>query len=77
MLLKHSLFQCWTILAFYALFNVVTCEFSGFYVDDGIGQTIMEETIPSTDAELLRHHMLELLDLPYRDDKERFPPTNR
>lgn len=65
------------ILAIYILFDVVRCEFSGFYVDNGIGQTIMEESIPHTDAELLRHHILDLLDLPYRDDSERVPPTNR
>lgn len=52
-------------------------EFSGFYVDNGIGQTVMQESIPLADSELLRHHMLELLDLPDRPDTERFPSVIR
>lgn len=56
---------------------LVTSDFSGFYIDNGSGQTIMEDHIPHMDAEFLRHHILELLDLPYRVDSERLPPTNR
>lgn len=73
--LKNSLFQSWTILVFYVLFSVVTCEFSGFYVDNGIGQTVMEERLDET--ELLRHHMLDLFDLPYGDDQDQVSPSNR
>lgn len=77
MQLKRSLFQVWIYLAFSVLFSAVACEFSGFYVDNGVGQTIMEARISNTETELLRHHILELLDLPFRDDNERLTPTNR
>lgn len=76
MLLKRASLQIYVILSLNTLFNWVACEFSGFYVDNG-GQTIMEESIPRIDAEFLRHHILELLDLPYRNGEERLPPTNR
>lgn len=77
MLPKRLLFQIGAFLAFQMLFDVVTCEFSGFYVDNGADQTIMEESIPRTDVELMRHHILELLDLRYRDESDRLPPHNR
>lgn len=77
MFLKRSSFGIWLIFSFHTLFNSVSSEFSGFYIDNGIGQTIMEESIPRIDAEFLQHHILELLDLPYRDNSERLPPTNR
>lgn len=77
MFLKRLSLQIWLIFAFRMLFDLVTCEFSGFYIDNGVGQTIMEESIPRIDEEFLRHHILELLDLPYRDHSERLPPTNR
>lgn len=73
---KFLLFHFKTVLAFFILFPAVICEYSGFYVDNGIGQTIMEERLPRTETELLRHHMLELLDLPYRDNDERIQPLN-
>lgn len=76
MFVKH-LDSIWLALLFHTLLNSVTCEFSGFYIDNGVGQTIMEESIPRIDAEFLRHHILELLDLPYRDSSDRLPPTNR
>lgn len=69
--------QTFLILSLNVLFILVTCDFSGFYIDNGSGQTIMEESIPRMDAEFLRHHILELLDLPYRDGDGRLPPTNR
>lgn len=68
---KHSNLIFWVI--FSLLFREVICEFSGFYVDNGIGQTVMEESIPITDTQLMRRHILELLDLPDRPDNERFP----
>lgn len=78
MLSKRLSFLVWAILAFQnLLFDLVASDFSGFYVDNGAGQTIMEKSILRTDVELMRHHILDLLDLPYRDDSERLPPHNR
>lgn len=77
MLKRHPL-VIWAIVSFpIFLIGSVKCEFSGFYVDNGIGQTVMEESIPQADAHLLREHMLELLGLPDRPDNERFPSVIR
>lgn len=73
----YNLRKIFSIFLVNALFILVACDFSGFYIDNGSGQTIMEESVPRIDAEFLRHHILELLDLPYRDDNERLPPTNK
>lgn len=74
---KYILFGIWSILSLQILVGKVRCEFSGFYVDNGIGQTVMEESIPRADTQLMRHHILELLDLPDRPDTERFPSVIR
>lgn len=74
---KYILFGIWSIWSLQILVGKVRCEFSGFYVDNGIGQTVMEESIPRADTQLMRHHILELLDLPDRPDTERFPSVIR
>lgn len=74
---KYISFGIWSIWSLQILVGKVRCEFSGFYVDNGIGQTVMEESIPRADTQLMRHHILELLDLPDRPDTERFPSVIR
>lgn len=65
-------FAFWAILSFQILFAPTVRGFSGFYVDNGLGQTVMEESIPEDSTELMRHHILQLLELPDRPDSERF-----
>lgn len=77
MFLERVILVIWVILSHYIWFGQVRCEFSGFYVDNGIGQTVMEESIPQADSQLIRHHILELLDLPDRPNSERFPSVFR
>lgn len=71
MFLKSS-FIIWAILSYQILFASTVHGFSGFYVDNGLGQTVMEDTMPEESTELMRHHILELLELPDRPDSERF-----
>lgn len=73
----QSLKMCVTILLQILLVQLVNCTFSGFYVDNGIGQTVLQESIPQADAHLMRQHILELLGLPDRSDTERFPTVIR
>lgn len=60
-----------------SFFEIVSGEFTGFYIDNGIGQTILEESIPQADAHFLRQNILELLELPDQSNTERFPSVIR
>lgn len=42
---------------------------SGFYVDNGVGQTVMDSTMTSDDQQEIEHEILELLGLPERPRK--------
>lgn len=58
-----------------SFFEIISGESTGFYIDNGIGQTILEESI--ADAHLLRQNILELLELPDQSNTERFPSVIR
>lgn len=47
----------------------VLCTLSGFYVDDGVGQTVIERLMTNDDQQAIEHEILELLGLPERPRK--------
>lgn len=59
------------------LIDLIDCNSSGFYIDDGDGQTIIDESIPSVDTQQMQHEILQLLGLPHRPQTERFPSLIR
>ncbi|XP_055585731.1 protein 60A-like [Uranotaenia lowii] len=59
------------ILIFCALLNVdiISGGLSGFYVDSGFGQTVIESSITNDDKQSIEHEILQLLGLPERPTK--------
>lgn len=50
---------------------------SGFYVDNGLDQTVMHRSLSQDDAEEVEHEILELLGLPDRPRKKHGHPSLR
>ncbi|XP_019532466.3 protein 60A [Aedes albopictus] len=50
---------------------------SGFYIDNGQGQTVRETTITPQDRQEIEHEILDLLGLPDRPNKEHIHPSLR
>lgn len=61
------------------LINVayVLCALSGFYVDDGVGQTVIEGLMTNNDQQVIEHEILELLGLPERPRKRHLHSSMR
>lgn len=67
----HSSELCIVILLLITLNSVynVYGSLSGFYVDNGIDQTVMHRALTQDDAQEVEHEILELLGLPERPRK--------
>lgn len=50
---------------------------SGFYVDNGLDQTVMHRALSPDDAQEVEHEILELLGLPDRPRKKHGHPSLR
>lgn len=50
---------------------------SGFYIDNGIDQTVREKSIPLQERQEIEHEILELLGLPDRPNTQHVHPSLR
>lgn len=50
---------------------------SGWFVDNGVSQTVLEEYLPRADTQELQHIILDLLGLPNQPKMDRFPSAIR
>lgn len=68
---RHSTELCIVLLLFITVNSVyhVYGTLSGFYVDNGIDQTVMHRALTQDDAQEVEHEILELLGLPERPRK--------
>lgn len=65
------------VFLIHILFRVyVECR-SGWFIDDGVGQTILDEYLPRADTQELQHMVLDLLGLPNQPHLDRFSSTIR
>uniref|UniRef100_A0A8D7ZVE9 Protein 60A n=2 Tax=Culex pipiens TaxID=7175 RepID=A0A8D7ZVE9_CULPI len=61
--------HCFFISIFLINVAYVLCALSGFYVDDGVGQTVIERLMTNDDQQVIEHEILDLLGLSKRPRK--------
>lgn len=59
------------------LLGVTSATLTGFYVDNGIDQTVMHRMLNDEDTKEVEHEILELLGLPDRPRKKNVHPSLR
>lgn len=76
MLINQSIFV-WFVILSQTLFRSCADCHSGWFVDNGISQTVLEEPLPIVAVQHLQDTILDLLGLPNQPLRERFPSTIR
>ena len=70
---KHSL--CAVAIVLYVLIGLVSS--TGFYIDNGVDQTVREKSVELHERQEIEHEILELLGLPDRPNKQHVHPSLR
>lgn len=74
------LFYLWTVILVFCLNSknyAVNGSLSGLYIDNGIGQTVMSESIPQDDIQEMKYEISEALGLPSRFRHNHIHPSLR
>ncbi|XP_050067296.1 protein 60A-like [Anopheles maculipalpis] len=66
---------CGSVVALYVLIGMV--HSTGFYIDNGVDQTVREKSVELHERQEIEHEILELLGLPDRPNKQHVHPSLR
>lgn len=69
--------MCVRFLVIISLVVCIKASLSGFYVDNGIDQTVMHRMLTPDDTQEVEHEILELLGLPDRPRRKHMHPSLR